>query len=122
MPPTPLDVSQRATTPLPERKPKRRPRHKPAPRCQRESCNRGVRLHYKHCCYLCEVIDDHQNRTQRMCEAVGTRPESTAVWVASAELNDALTHFFALEKELFLLATEQLGFTEDQWREVKRGE
>jgi hypothetical protein len=37
-----------------------------------------------------------------------------------AELGDALTKMYALDKRMYQLATQQLGFTDEEWERIKR--
>jgi len=37
-----------------------------------------------------------------------------------AELGDALTKKYELDKRMYQLATQQLGFTDEEWERIKR--
>ena len=37
-----------------------------------------------------------------------------------AELGDALTKMYELDKRMYQLATQQLGFTDQEWERIKR--
>jgi hypothetical protein len=57
---------------------------------------------------------------ERLCRAVGTGSLSTEYWVTVAELGDALTKKYELDKRMYQLATQQLGFTDEEWERIKR--
>jgi hypothetical protein len=99
--------------------PKPKPRRKR--RCAREGCKRGVRDGYRCCSYLCNVVTDRIDQTERMCRAIGPCPTNTDLWVAVTELGDVLTRLQHLETRMYRLAIEQ-GYTAEQWSAIKSGE
>ena len=71
--------------------------------------------------HLCNVVTDRIEQAQRMCTALGPGHTSTAMWVAAAELGDALTLGQTLETQMSRLAIEQ-GITAEEWSAIKSGE
>jgi hypothetical protein len=55
-----------------------------------------------------------------MCQAVGSGAASTEMWLAVVELADVLTRVYQLDKRMYRLATQQLGFTKEEWERIKR--
>ena len=89
--------------------------------CIREGCDKrnhsGGR---QYCSSVCCIIDNELAKTQRVCEAVGPSPSSSELWAAAAALNDAMTEYHRLHRQLFGVA-RSLGITEDAWYAIKRG-
>lgn len=80
----------------------RRGSRKPAPPCPREGCFRHVRRpEYSHCCRECAAVDVVVASAEELCrEHVDLSDKRTALWLATVELNDALTAFFRARTDL----------------------
>jgi hypothetical protein len=96
MPPTPLDVANRAENPLPERRPRRR-RRRPVPearRCARDGCNRpGAQGGYGHCSTVCALLDRELSELENLCREAGNGLTSTEAWTSLVEIADAWSEY-----------------------------
>jgi hypothetical protein len=55
----------------------------------------------QYCSSVCCIIDNELAKAQRVCEAVGASPSSSELWAAAAALNDAVTEYHRLHRQLF---------------------
>jgi hypothetical protein len=95
-------------------------RAKGRPSCERESCQRRAASDHRWCSMLCRIVDEELSQSQRACQALGPSPATTEHWAAATQLGDLLSRYHRGERALFRAALKQ-GFTEEQWRTIKRG-
>ena len=89
--------------------------------CQREGCSFQAARDRTYCSFMCRAIDEDIERTQRMCEVLGTdSPVVAGMWSEIIECADAWTRYKQLDRQVFDLAVS-VGYTREQWMAVKEG-
>ena len=99
------------------RKRTRRGRKRKPRTCCREGCERviGFSDDRPACSFLCNVVVQELERSQRICEAT----RDTDHWLAVVGLNDALTDYYASDSRVYHAACSDGGMTDQEWRRIK---
>lgn len=75
----------------------------------------------RYCTDACRAIAVELEQARRVAQAVGPSAATTELWLAAVEVNDSLTRYRRLERELRAVANE-VGVTDEHWQAIKRGQ